>query len=140
LSWDITAINFMQNVIQYFPFKVKSVHRWSYRVSSVRVSMQQIWSDFLCSSDTGEKTGVQWDSISAIHRLQESLWFSQEGSFVPYSHWVRFIWIWLKCIWMKCIVKWVRLNICLMIFISKMIETKRYSITTAFQLCFRIYY
>jgi hypothetical protein len=25
------------------------------------------------SSDTGEKMGVQWDSILAIHRLQEIL-------------------------------------------------------------------
>jgi hypothetical protein len=31
---------------------------------------------FLHSSDTEEKMGVQWDSTSAIHRLQESLWFS----------------------------------------------------------------
>jgi hypothetical protein len=44
------------------------------------------WSDFLHSSDTGEKVGVQWDSTSTIHRLQESLRFSEEGSFVKYSH------------------------------------------------------
>jgi hypothetical protein len=28
------------------------------------------WSDLLHSSDTGEEMGVQWESISAIHRLQ----------------------------------------------------------------------
>jgi hypothetical protein len=33
--------------------------------------------DQLHSSDTGEKMGVQWDSTSATHRLQESLWFSR---------------------------------------------------------------
>jgi hypothetical protein len=31
------------------------------------------------SSDTGEKMGVQWDSISATHRFQE-------GSIVQHSH------------------------------------------------------
>jgi hypothetical protein len=30
--------------------------------------------------------GVQWDSTSAILRFQESLWFSEEGSAVHYSH------------------------------------------------------
>jgi hypothetical protein len=34
----------------------------------------------------GKKMGVQWDSTSAIHRLQESLRFSEEGSIVQYSH------------------------------------------------------
>jgi hypothetical protein len=34
------------------------------------------WSDLLHSSDTGEEIGVQWDSTSAIRRLQESPWFS----------------------------------------------------------------
>jgi hypothetical protein len=41
-------------------------------------------SDFLHSSDTAEKMAVQWDSSSAVHRLQESLWFSEEGSIVQY--------------------------------------------------------
>jgi hypothetical protein len=26
--------------------------------------------------------GIQWGSVLAIYRLQESLWFSQEGGFV----------------------------------------------------------
>jgi hypothetical protein len=32
---------------------------------------------------------LQWDSTSVIHRLQElqeSLWFSEEGSIIQYSH------------------------------------------------------
>jgi hypothetical protein len=35
-------------------------------------------------SDTAEKMGVQLDSTStsAIHRLQERLWFSEEASIV----------------------------------------------------------
>jgi hypothetical protein len=38
-------------------------------------------------SDTGEKKwGVQCDSTSAIHRFQESIWFSEERSAVQYSH------------------------------------------------------
>jgi hypothetical protein len=44
------------------------------------------WSHFLYSSDTGENMEVQWDSTLAIRRLQESLWFSYEGSIVQYSH------------------------------------------------------
>jgi hypothetical protein len=34
--------------------------------------------------DTGEKMGVKLDTTSAIHRLQESLWFGEEGSIVQY--------------------------------------------------------
>jgi hypothetical protein len=30
--------------------------------------------------------GVQWDSISAIYRLQESLWFSLDRSIVQYFY------------------------------------------------------
>jgi hypothetical protein len=88
LSCDITAINFIQNVIQYNSLKVKFIHIWSYWGSSVWGSTSQIscWSDILHSSDTGENMGVKWHSTSAIHRLQESLWFSEEGSFVQYSH------------------------------------------------------
>jgi hypothetical protein len=41
---------------------------------------------FLHLSDTGGNMVVQWDSTSTIHRLQESLWFSDEGSIVQYSH------------------------------------------------------
>jgi hypothetical protein len=33
-----------------------------------------------------KKMGVQWNNTSAIHRLQESLWFSYKGSIVQYSH------------------------------------------------------
>jgi hypothetical protein len=33
-----------------------------------------------------KKMGVQWNSTSAIHIYHESLWFSEEGSFVQYSH------------------------------------------------------
>jgi hypothetical protein len=29
---------------------------------------------------------AQWDSTSAIHRFQESLWFSEEGSIVQHSY------------------------------------------------------
>jgi hypothetical protein len=30
--------------------------------------------------------GVEWDSTSAIHRFQESLFFSEEGNTVQHSH------------------------------------------------------
>jgi hypothetical protein len=30
--------------------------------------------------------GAQWDSTSATHTLQESLRFSEEGSFLQYSY------------------------------------------------------
>jgi hypothetical protein len=41
---------------------------------------------FSAFSDTGEKMGVQRDSISGIRRLQRSLWFSEEAGIVQYSH------------------------------------------------------
>jgi hypothetical protein len=34
-----------------------------------------------CIHQILEKIGVQWDSTSAIHRLQGSLWFSEDGVF-----------------------------------------------------------
>jgi hypothetical protein len=46
----------------------------------------QLLKDFVHSSDTRQKVGVQWDSTSAIHRFQESLWFSEEGSIAQYSY------------------------------------------------------
>jgi hypothetical protein len=30
--------------------------------------------------------GIQWDSTSAIHRLQESLWFIEKWIIVQYSY------------------------------------------------------
>jgi hypothetical protein len=38
LSWDITAINFIQNFIEYPPLKVKYVYRGNYWEPSVWVS------------------------------------------------------------------------------------------------------
>jgi hypothetical protein len=32
------------------------------------------------------KKEAHWEIMPAIHRLQESLWFSYEGSTVQYSH------------------------------------------------------
>jgi hypothetical protein len=74
--------------IKYPTFTVKSIHRWNYWGPSVWISKWQInyWSDFLHSSDTGKKMGAQWDSTSAIHRFQESLWFSEEGNTVQHSY------------------------------------------------------
>jgi hypothetical protein len=47
----------------------------------------QILIIFLCICQALEKKmGVQEDSTSAIHRLQESLLFREEGSIVQYSH------------------------------------------------------
>jgi hypothetical protein len=43
-------------------------------------------SDCLHSSDTREKMEIQWDSTSAIHRLQESLSSNEDGSIVQHSH------------------------------------------------------
>jgi hypothetical protein len=33
-----------------------------------------------------KKMGIQWDSTSAVCRVQESPCFSEEGSIVQYSH------------------------------------------------------
>jgi hypothetical protein len=48
-----------------------------------RLTTDQI---FCISQILEEKMEVQYDSTSAIHRLQESISFSEEGSIVQYSH------------------------------------------------------
>jgi hypothetical protein len=47
-------------------------HQYGFRRN--RSTTDQI---FFHSSDTGEEMGVQWDSTSAIHRLQETLCFRE---------------------------------------------------------------
>jgi hypothetical protein len=44
-------------------------HQYGFRRKRIN-----FWSDFLHSSDTREKMGVQWNSTSAIHRLLIDLW------------------------------------------------------------------
>jgi hypothetical protein len=46
-------------------------------------------SESLHLSDTVEEMGIQWDSASAIHRLQESIWFGEEESI--YSILIEFV-------------------------------------------------
>jgi hypothetical protein len=59
--------------------RVTSIYRWNYSRSSVWVWTSNInyRSNFPHSADTGEKMWVQWESASAIHRLQECPLFSR---------------------------------------------------------------
>jgi hypothetical protein len=50
----------------------------------VTLTNEQIF--YICQILEKKKMVVQWDSTSAIHGLQESLWFSEEESTVQYSH------------------------------------------------------
>jgi hypothetical protein len=62
--------SFVQTMMRHTSLEVKSICIINYWGSLVCFSIEQH------SSDTGEKMGVQWYSILAIHRLQEILWFS----------------------------------------------------------------
>jgi hypothetical protein len=46
----------------------------------------QLLVNILHSSDTGEKMGLQLDTISPVFRLPGSRLFGSEGSTVQYSH------------------------------------------------------
>jgi hypothetical protein len=71
---------------QYSPLKVKSIHIKLLAVITKGFDVtDQLLIRFLYPSDTGKKIGVLWDSTSDIHRFQESLRFSEEGSIVQYS-------------------------------------------------------
>jgi hypothetical protein len=67
---------------------------------------------------------VQWDSTSAIHRIQKSLWFSEEGSIVQNSHGVE-VPMKLFTISKMCLnetySKVHKVNICLIVFLLKML-------------------
>ena len=87
ITWDklsslspthITFANHLQNFIQHPALKVNSICEGIYRGLSMWLSTQQVdyRSYILHSPSTWEKMGVQWRSSSALHRLQESLWFS----------------------------------------------------------------
>ena len=76
--------------IQHPAAQVNSICRENYWGWAVWILMQQAnyWSYILHSSNTWEKMGMQWSSASALCRLQQSLWFREDGGLVQCSHWV----------------------------------------------------
>jgi hypothetical protein len=77
--YKIVSVIFLTRINPYID-EITGDHQCGFRCN--RSTTGQIR---LHSSDAGEKMGVQRNSTSAIHRFQECLGFSEEGSAVQYS-------------------------------------------------------
>lgn len=73
-------------------------------IISVCFDVMSTVDQILHSSDTGEMMKVQWDSTSALYRLQESLWFNQQGN---HEFDILMIPVQLIFVYMKPIIKYV---------------------------------
>jgi len=74
----IEAYHFCQLLTKFYPASCCQGCGGNYWGSSVWILTQQVnyWSYILHLSNTYEQIGIHWSSVSAIYRLQESLWLS----------------------------------------------------------------
>jgi hypothetical protein len=102
LLYQFTKMVTKLNVIIIMEYHCYQLHTKLYRIShsqNLNPCIDEIIRDHHCGFRRNRLTTDQifcirqileknckWESRSAIHRLQESLWFSEEGSTVKYSH------------------------------------------------------